>query len=42
MQKTLCYQGLNMCNKMPNDLKNEENINVFRKNVVNFVKNNNS
>ena len=40
MQKSLYYRGLNTYNKMPNYLKNERNINVFRKNVVNFVKNN--
>ena len=42
MQKSLYYKGLNMYNKMPNYLKNERSINVFRKNVVNFVKQNNS
>ena len=42
MHKSLYYKGLNMydCNKMSNYL-NKRNINVFRNNVVNFVKNNN-
>ena len=40
MQKSLYYKGLNMYNKMPNYLKNERNINTFRKNVVNLVRNN--
>ena len=42
MPKKLDYKGLNMYNKMPNYLKNERNINVYRKNLVNFVRNNNS
>ena len=42
MQKSIYYKGLNMYNKMANFLMNERNINVFRKNVVNFVKNNSS
>ena len=44
MQKSLYYKGLNMYkyNKMPNYLKNKRNINAFRNNVVNFVKNNNT
>ena len=36
MQKSLYYKGFNMYNKMPNYLKNERNINVFRINVVNY------
>ena len=42
MHKSLYYKGLNMYNKMSNYLKNERNINIFRKKIVNFVKNNNS
>ena len=42
MQKSLYYKELNMYNKMPNNLKNGRNINVFRKKFVNFVENNNN
>ena len=36
MQKSLYYKGFNTYNKMPNYLKNERNINVFRINFVNY------
>lgn len=38
MQKSLFSKGLKLYNMMPNEVKNETNINIFRKGTVNFVK----
>lgn len=40
MQRSLFYKGLQLYNRMSSDLKMENNINIFKRNCVNFIKNN--
>lgn len=40
MQRSLFFKGLQLYNLLPNEIKNEERNNVFRKYIVNFVKQN--
>lgn len=40
MQRSLFYKGLKLYNKIPYDLKTERNYYVFKRQCVNFVKNN--
>ena len=39
-QKTIFYKGLILYNKIPNELKNENNIHIFKRNVTSLIKNN--
>lgn len=41
MQRSLFYNGLQLYNSLPNNVKTEHNINIFKRHIVNFVKNNN-
>lgn len=38
MQRSLFYKGLQLYNSLPNNIKFQHNMNIFRKHVVNFVK----
>ena len=38
MQRSLFSKGLNLYNMMPANIKNETNMNIFRKKAINFIK----
>lgn len=40
MQKSLFFKGLQLYNRMPNDIKNEHNFNRFKRMIVIFIRNN--
>lgn len=40
MQKSLFYKGLHLYNKLDPDIRNETNINIFKRKVIYFVRNN--